>query len=247
MQIRVHLLPSLTSAQEVAGGTLVVIDILRATTTMITALANGASEVLPCLEIADAKQIAARKGNAILGGERKGLKIEAFQCGNSPAEYSVECVKGRPVVITTTNGTRALMLGMGASEVLIGAFVNLSALCERLKKAERVELLCAGTDGHITLEDVLFAGAVVDRLTRGAGVPPVRITVSLNDSAHLARAAWQAAEQSFATKSLAAWFADSRGGKNLIDINQASDLALAAEIDRYWIVPVLHRGEWTLK
>ena len=107
----------------------------------------------------------------ILGGERGGLPIPGFDLGNSPAEYTRERVAGKTVVFTTTNGTRAMQRCKQASRVLLGAFVNFSAVCRELGGVEQVVLVCAGTDGHVTREDTLFAGAVVDDLARAKKYP----------------------------------------------------------------------------
>src|SRR5205823_10380648 len=140
--------------------TVVVIDVLRATTTIVHALAAGAREVVPCLEVEDARRIAAELGKAaILGGERRGLPIPGFDVGNSPAEYTRQRVGGKTVVFTTTNGTRAMQRCKFASRVLLGAFVNFSAVCRELAVVDHVALVCAGTDGHVTREDTLLAGA----------------------------------------------------------------------------------------
>src|SRR5438874_11853400 len=126
-QIDVYLLPALVEPAELAGKTVVVIDVLRATTTIITALANGATQVIPCLEIDEARKAAADFGSpAILGGERGGRPIAGFDLGNSPAEYSREQVAGKTVVFTTTNGTRALLRCKAARRVLLGAFISFS-------------------------------------------------------------------------------------------------------------------------
>ena len=163
--LNVHFLPSLVDPKELSGCTCVVIDVLRATTTIATALFAGAREVIPCLEIEDARRIAASlpTGSYLLGGERGGKKIDNFQLGNSPAEYTAEVVKDKVVVFTTTNGTRALLACRGAEFVLCGAFVNLSPLCEAIRNRSNIHLVCAGTDGQISREDVLLAGAIVDR------------------------------------------------------------------------------------
>src|SRR5262245_6050961 len=138
-QIDVYLLPALVEPAELAGKTAVVIDVLRATTTIIHALAHGATQVVPCLEVEEAVERAsslARDKQAetlvLRGGERGGRQITGFELGNSPAEYSREVVAGKTVVFTTTNGTRAMQRCREARRVLVGAFVNFSAVCREL-------------------------------------------------------------------------------------------------------------------
>jgi 2-phosphosulfolactate phosphatase len=177
------LLPSLAAPEQLVGKTLVVIDVLRATTTIVHALAAGAREVIPCLEIDEALETAQAKGAlAVLGGERGGRKIAGFHLGNSPLEYTPDVVGGKSVVFTTTNGTRAMMRCRAAGRVLIGAFSNFSALCGELSDDEQIEIICAGTDGEVTREDTLLAGAIVDELSRSAGGEEIE----LNDQAEIA-------------------------------------------------------------
>src|SRR5262245_57387196 len=108
--LNVHLLPELTTPEALTGGVVVVIDVLRATTTITTALAAGARRVIPCLDVADARAAAANspEGECVLGGERQGLRIEGFDLGNSPNEYTPASVGGKTLVFSTTNGTKAM-------------------------------------------------------------------------------------------------------------------------------------------
>jgi 2-phosphosulfolactate phosphatase len=237
--LRVHFLPEYVEPAALAGGRSVVIDVLRATTTIVHALAAGARAVIPCLEIEESRRLASSfpPGEVVLAGERGGLPIDGFHLGNSPAEFTPAVVAGKTVVLTTTNGTRALVHSRAASEVLIGAFTNLSALCARLvdgAPCDRVDVVCAGTDGHVTREDALAAGAVADRLA-AAG------TWQLDDAASLARDAWRAvagaATAGELNDRLLAALRASRGGRNLIRIDLAGDLSLAADVDRFAIVP----------
>src|SRR5687768_10758642 len=133
--LNVHFLPDLTTPAELAGGVVVVIDVLRASTTITYALAAGAREVIPCLEIEEARAAAAKlpPGQAVLGGERHGLPIEGFDLGNSPRDYTPQRVGGKTVVFTTTNGTKAMMQCRQAAGVLIGSYVNFSALVQTLR------------------------------------------------------------------------------------------------------------------
>jgi 2-phosphosulfolactate phosphatase len=238
-RIDVYFLPSLFEPPEVAGKTVVVVDVLRATTTIIHALAAGATQVIPCLEVEEAKQVARGQRQAVLGGERGGEKIPGFDLGNSPAEYTRESVGGKPVVFTTTNGTRALLKCRAAKRVFIGAFSNYSAVCRELAGAGEIAVVCAGTDGQVTREDVLFAGAVVDDLLRNG-------KVDLNDQAEIAADAWRTAVRMLTDRPLGVTLRDSRGGRNLIDIGQESDIDLAAQMDRFDIVPQLDIDSWRI-
>ena len=240
-EIQVHLLPKLTSPEELAGGNVVVIDVLRATSTIVTALANGAAAVIPCLEVDEAQRMAAglERGSALLGGERGGLLIDGFDLANSPQEYTAEKVRGRTIVFTTTNGTRAVQQCRLARHVWFGAFVNLSALCEAATNDDAtLHLLCAGTQDRITREDALLAGAVAARLTAGPA------EANLNDEGALVAAAWRDFERSLGgghatTAALAETLRASRGGRNSVATGNHADIDAAAVIDACPVVPEL--------
>jgi len=247
-RLHVHFLPKLIEASSLAGNTCVVIDVLRATTTIITALANGAKEVIPCLEIEDARRTAARfaADACLLGGERGGTPIEGFHAGNSPAEYTRERVLGKTLVFTTTNGTRAMQHCRQAEAVLIGAFVNLKAVCDTLVGRDRVELVCAGTDGHITLEDVLYAGAIVHAIRSHFDDLNDQAVVAADSYAALLRLAVEG-EAGSQVAILASAMRESHGGSNLVQLGMGSDVDLAAQIDRYSTVPELNLKTWSIK
>ena len=240
--VSVHLLPDLVEPQQLAGKTAVVIDVLRATTTIVTALDSGAREVLPCLEVADARAKAAAAENPLLGGERGGLRIEGFQLGNSPAEYDARTVRDRSVIFTTTNGTRAMMRCKLAKRVIVAAFVNLSAVCRELMTESEIEIVCAGTDGHVTREDTLLAGAIVDDLSRATDRP-----LKTNDQADIAADAWRSAVGQMTGSSLLGQaLRASRGGRNLIEIGHENDIDLAAQIDKFDLVAELDLQTWRI-
>lgn len=238
--LRVHFLPELVDPAALAGGRAVVVDVLRATTTMVSALAAGARAVVPCLSVEEARRLAESlpPGEAVLGGERGGLPIEGFDFGNSPAEYTPQLVGDKTIILTTTNGTKALLHCRAAAEIVVGAFVNLSAVCAHLTEGARagdnVEVVCAGTELQVTRDDVLLAGAMATRLGADADW-------HFDDQAAIACDAWLAASGSARgeelTSRLTSALRDTRGGRNLIRIGMADDLAWAADIDRYAIVP----------
>jgi 2-phosphosulfolactate phosphatase len=161
-------LPAL-GRRDLSECTCVVFDILRATSAFVTALHHGAREVVPVSEIADAVARRARQPDVLLAGERDGVKIRAaqsggvdFDLGNSPREFRPERVRGRTIVSTTTNGTRALRACLGAKMVLAASFLNLAATGRLLNQAPSGEtiLICAGTGEGLAFEDVLAAGAL---------------------------------------------------------------------------------------
>ena len=240
--LNVHLLPRLVKPAQMTGKAAVVIDVLRATTTIVHALAAGATAVIPCREVEEARRLAGARGDVIvLGGERGGLQIEGFHLGNSPAEYTPETVGGKTVIFTTTNGTRAMLKCRLARRVLVGAFVNFSALCDILSDEAGVELLCAGTNREVTREDVLLAGAVAAEVAEAGDW-------LLNDQARIAADAWSAVSRDLATTGLL-WetLKESRGGQNLQSIGQAKDIEIAAQIDKFDRVPELNVPQWIIR
>ena len=149
----------------------VVFDVLRATTSMVTALTNGAREIIPVCEIAEAVALRQARPDLLLAGERNGLRILRaqtgsvdFDLGNSPREFTRDRVGGRAMAITTTNGTRALQACRGARRVLVGSFLNLGAVADWLarERVEKLLVVCSGTLEEASYEEVLGAGALCD-------------------------------------------------------------------------------------
>ncbi len=230
--VQVHLLPQLVPAGALAGAVAVVIDVLRATTTIVHALAAGCRAVVPCAEIEEAQAAAGemRVGRVLLGGERGGSPLPGFDLGNSPHEYTAGICRGNTLVLTTTNGTRALLRAAAADRVLVAAFVNYSAVCEQLRQDARpVHIVCAGTAGAVSLEDTLLAGAFVDCLCQ---VGEVR----LNDAARLA---WDGFENH--RELLLGALQLGAGGANLQRLGYDEDIRAAAQVDRFALVPELRR------
>ncbi|MCA9197693.1 MAG: 2-phosphosulfolactate phosphatase [Planctomycetales bacterium] len=243
--VNVHFLPNLTSPQQLAGRTVVVIDVLRATTTICTALGNGAAKIIPCLEVEETMNLAAnarKLGQAVLlGGERNGLPLPGFDLGNSPAEYGRAMVQGKTIYFSTSNGTKAMMGCVGADHILLAGFVNFSAVARRLMNQSEVDIVCAGTHGLISREDVLLAGAIAGRLRA------CHDQIECNDSASLAIDAWRSiAGDQISRDSLADELRFSHGGANLVRIGHQSDLMLAADLDRWNFVPCLDQATWTI-
>jgi 2-phosphosulfolactate phosphatase len=230
--VHVHLVPELIPAGALAGGVAVVIDVLRATTTIVHALAAGCTAVRPCLEVEEARELAGgmRVGRVLLGGERGGSPLPGFDVGNSPGSLTPQLCRGTTLVLTTTNGTRALLRAADAARVLVAAFVNYSAVCEQLRQDARpVHIVCAGVEGQVSLEDSLLAGALVDYLCQVA-------EVQLNDGARLA---WDCFENH--GKVLLGALEVSTGGAILRALGYDDDVRAAALVDRFALVPELRR------
>ena len=157
----VCLSPGLLPLYPVEDKVVVVIDVLRATTTMCVAIDQGATAVIPVETIEEALSYRGKEGY-ILAGERNGRKVEGFSFGNSPFEFMNGVVKGKTLVLTTTNGTRAIRMSRHAHQVVIGGFLNFSALTRWLVSEGRdTLLLCSGWRNKFNLEDTIFAGAVI--------------------------------------------------------------------------------------
>ncbi|QBD86276.1 2-phosphosulfolactate phosphatase family protein [Clostridium tetani] len=154
--------------EKIKDKSIVVIDILRATSVIITALNNGCKEVVPVVEIEEAlEKVKNNRENYILGGERKALKIEGFDCSNSPLEYKSELVKGKTLVITTSNGTRAIKEALLAKDILIGALINGKAVAEKLISLKNdVVIINAGTYGEFSIDDFICSGYIIDCIAK---------------------------------------------------------------------------------
>jgi 2-phosphosulfolactate phosphatase len=162
-KIEVCLTPALIDLYAIENSIVVVIDILRATSSIVYGIDNGAEAIIPVSQVEDCLTYADR--GYLLAAERNGEVVEGYNFGNSPFSYTAEKVAGKTVVLTTTNGTKALHLARKASKVVIGSFLNLQALCDWLKTEDKdVLLLCAGWKDQFNLEDTIFAGAVVQEL-----------------------------------------------------------------------------------
>ena len=162
-KIEVCFSPELIHLHELEGKIVVVVDIFRATSTMVAALAHGVREILPFADLESCRQM--QNKGFLIGGERNGLTAPGFEMGNSPVAYLSRGYVGRKLAMTTTNGTQAIEKSRGASEILIGAFPNLQATVSYIQNKDKDVLIhCAGWKGRFNLEDSLFAGAMVKSL-----------------------------------------------------------------------------------
>lgn len=167
MKIDICYTPELIHQFDVTDKTVVVIDVLRATSCMVAGLGSGVASVTPVATVEECEALGLQ--GYVMAGERNGEKLPQFQLGNSPFDYMDKSLKGKKIATTTTNGTRALDLSKEAPEVIIGAFLNLNAVVKHLSKSSRdILLFCAGWKGKYNLEDSLFAGAVCDGLKKQA-------------------------------------------------------------------------------
>ena len=231
MKIDVYFTPIGPKEGDLTGRGIVVIDVLRATTTIIAALANGAKAVVPTASSEEAVRLTGHleRDGYLLAGERKSLKIEGFALGNSPREMIPEAVAGRTVFLATTNGTPALVASQGGDPVLVGAAVNFTALAERarglLSEREEVVIVCAGRERQFALEDAYTAGRLVKAVRKGGR------KVALNDAARVALDL---------TARYDNWldaFEQSEAARQLAEAGLAEDVVFSAKADRFGVVP----------
>lgn len=156
--------------EELRNKVIVIIDVLRASSTIVTALMNGAKGIIPVMDMGEASRISQSvdSDNILLCGEKDGIKIEGYDLGNSPFEYDRKTVEGKTLIFNTTNGTKAIKKGVGSAELYVAAFLNLSTVVEKLKNEQKdIVLVCAGWRGRLGLEDLLLAGNIIYKLNNG--------------------------------------------------------------------------------
>jgi 2-phosphosulfolactate phosphatase len=236
------------ATQDLSGAWCVVGDVLRATSTFVTALAHGATAIVPVSEISDALSWRSRQPDVLLAGERNGERIGAewsggteFDLGNSPREFTPERVAGRLIVSTTTNGTGALRACRGAAQVWVGSWLNFSATTAAVVRrasgsgaVARLIIVCAGTGETVALEDTLWAGALCDALAASlAGL-------ELQDSGEIARAVYRTAAEDIATATRRA-----RNARRLLARpHLRDDVAFCLQRDRFPILAGMDADGW---
>jgi 2-phosphosulfolactate phosphatase len=224
-KIEVCLSPALIDLYAIENSIVVVIDILRATSSMVYGIDNGAKAIIPVAQVEDCLTYSGK--GYLLAAERNGEVVEGYDFGNSPFSYTAEKVAGKTVVLTTTNGTKALHLARKASKVVIGSFLNLTALCSWLKTQDNnVLLLCAGWKDQFNLEDTIFAGAVLQNL---------RAQFTDFDDAGVA------AEDLYllAKDNLRAYIGKSAHSHRMLALNIEEDINFCLQVDICKAIPVL--------
>lgn len=231
MKLDVYFTPLGLTTGDLAGRGVIVIDVLRATTTIVAALASGARAVVPAATSEDAVRMTANleRNGFVLAGERKYLPIPGFTLGNSPREMTPEQVGGKTVYLSTTNGTPALVAAQGADPVLVGAAVNFAAVGARantlLRERGDLVIICAGREKQIALEDAYTAGRIARAARKGMR------KVALNDSADVALGLAQR------YRSWLDAFTSSEAGRALQALGLEQDVQFCAAVDRYDLVP----------
>ncbi len=227
--IHVCLSPALLPFYDLDDTVAVVIDIFRATSSMCYGLANGARAIIPVAELDECRSY--RNSGFLLAAERDGQVVPGFDFGNSPFSYTREQVAGKTIVLTTTNGTRAIQQCTAAKAVVMGSFLNISTLTDWLgQQSGRLLLVCAGWKNHVNLEDTVFAGAVTHRLR----VPGME----LDDAAYAAESLYLEAQGD-----LAAYLNKSSHSRRMQRLHMEQDIAFCLQEDRVSVIPTLQGKE----
>lgn len=232
MRIDLLFTPNQTDEMALRGKSIVVIDVLRASTSIATALHHGAKEIIPVTTVESAVKISGNLfGDVILlAGERNGKMIEGFNLGNSPADYSVEKVKGKSIIFSSTNGSQAMVKARYSREMVVCGFVNISTVEEFVRENKRdITILCAGTNGMFSIEDAVCAGMLIAKLGERNSIELV-----LSDGAQAASALYK----SFG-KSILKMIKSSEHGRYLAEIGFADDLTVCASVDTIPVLPQL--------
>lgn len=218
--------------------TAVVIDVLRATSVITTALSNGADSVIPLSDIERAIDLYESIGgyNTLLAGERHTVKIEGFHLGNSPLEFTEGVVKDKNIILTTTNGTLAINSVSSAKEILICCFLNISAIADYLSNnTDDLVIICAGTDGHFSLEDGLCAGMLIQLLQE-------RCEVDIDEFGFLLQTFYKANN-----KKIIDGLSHCKHIQTLIEKGFQKDIDFCLRTDIYKTIPKLQNGKVVLK
>ncbi len=229
MKINVYFTPLSVDELYFTGKTTVVIDVLRASSTIITALQNGAKEIIPVGTVEFAVKVSGGMfgGQTLLGGERNTKKIEGFALGNSPFEYSEEVVSGKSVILYTTNGTKAIVKAKFSTDLFICSFLNINALANHLAAINKdFEIVCSGRSNNFSIEDTVCAGKLISEIEK------LHDDLILSDSAR----ASQALSKSFG-KSILKMLKESEHGKILIENGFEDDLNFCSKLSNTDAIP----------
>jgi 2-phosphosulfolactate phosphatase len=234
MKINVFLSPVIVDELYFTGKTSIVIDVLRATSTIAAALNNGAKEIVPVASIEFAVKVSGGMfgGHTLLGGERNTRKIEGFALGNSPIEYSREVVEGKSIVLFTTNGTRSIVKAKYSENLYTCSFININAVTKHLLNLNTdIEIVCAGRNNLFSIEDSICAGMIISKIKE------VNDNVFLNDSGVAVLTLYEKYGSN-----LIEMMQNSDHGKILIENGFESDLEYCSSIDLLNLIPSYQNG-----
>lgn len=226
--VEVCLSPALLHLVDTKGKITIVIDVFRASSTIIAALDNGAECVVPMSSVESCIEMGLSTPNSVTAGERDGQVAPGLEHGNSPLEYTPDFIQGKKLLLTTTNGTKLLHMVQDSSQIIIGAFLNLSAICQYLlSKKMPVLLACAAWKDKVNMEDSLFAGAVVDRLKHEFEV--------YDDSGRICMSMYH---EAIAQGSIIDYLRSSSHYHRLSGYGLVGDMEYCAQIDKHPVIPV---------
>ena len=232
MRIDVYFSPAQVDEMQLRDKNVIVIDVLRASSTIATALKNGAREIIPVGSIESAVKVSGNLfGDVVLrGGERNGKIITGFNLGNSPTEYTEEAVKGKSIIFCTTNGSTAMVKARYAKRMAVAGFINITAAVQFIREAgEDFSIVCAGKQQLFCVEDAVCAGMIVKLLTEDGAVP-----AELNDAAVAANILYKTVG-----KNLLKMAKSCDHGRYLIEIGFESDLKICVDVDSIPALPLL--------
>ncbi|MCE5286745.1 MAG: 2-phosphosulfolactate phosphatase [Pelosinus sp.] len=226
MNLDVAFLPKEISHRDISDTVCIVLDIFRATTSMVTAFSHGCKTIIPVESIEDAHKVGQQHEQALFAGERKSIKIEGFDFGNSPFDFSRDKVLSQTIIMTTTNGTIAVKAAEQAYCTLIGAFINAEAVARQAQLfGKDILIVCAGTEGKFSLEDALCAGYLIELLAKGQDI-------ERTDAATGALLMYTAARQN-----LFAAAKTSRNGQRLVELKRVNEIEYCVRQNIIAIVP----------
>jgi 2-phosphosulfolactate phosphatase len=235
MKVDLFVIPQEITEDKMKDRTVVVIDVLRASTTICRALKSGAKEIIPMDSPASAIELAASlsSDNVLLCGEREGVIIEGFDLGNSPSEYVPDRVKGRTLIFSSTNGSRTIVRSRSASDSIVGGFVNIQVVHDYLSGSlDDLVILCAGKWLQFAMEDCVAGGLLIEKLLES------RENVELNDGANTARILYQ-----HFNDSILEMVKSSSHGRYLESIGMGKDLSLCARLNSIPVLPRFYDGK----
>jgi 2-phosphosulfolactate phosphatase len=239
MDALLYLTPVPFKRANLTDKTVVVVDVLRCTTSVCAALIAGSKGVIPTAGPGEATDMRAKIGSdmAVLAGERNGAKIEGFQLGNSPSEFTPESVGGKFVVMTTTNGTTAFVEAHNGGVVLSCGLTNISCVAARAAQEKRdMVIVCAGRDGHFSIEDTICGGMLIHILETEH-----KVQISVNDAGALALLLYRNNQ-----KTMKETIAQGEHARFLMSIGFGRDVETASAVDSMPVLPVLADGRLIL-
>jgi 2-phosphosulfolactate phosphatase len=212
----------------------VVVDVLRATSTIVTAFMNGCKAILPVAEVEEAfRQAKTHPAGTLIGGERGGLAVEGFDLGNSPREYSASRVKGKTVIFTTTNGSRAFRSLPEGTLGVVGSFLNLGAVCRYCTQEGRdISIVTSGQEGEFSLEDTVCAGGIIQSVHKH-----VRSKADITDRARASEILFD-----YFCGGFLEMLRSTTRGRYLMEIGLEEDLQCCAQVDATEVVPIYRDG-----